>query len=407
MSFLRSPSLPIAVLLAIGPGLAVAQFRTMAPAIPIALLLAVIAHWRNRGTLPWPRITPVPGLALALAGWAAISALWSVEAARGVETALALAGLVLLGAAAAEALDHDSRENRRRLGAALAIGLAVGIALLAFDHASQNLFRRAVRGFPAWTVFLGFGLKPAVSVLALLLPLVLAVPGLSGGAKAAIIAPGLAVAIWLPGDSAKIAAVAGLGAALLALAAPRLVARLSAVLLALLFLAAPLVFAAGLARAPDLSALPLSAAHRVLIWDFVTDRIAERPILGWGMESSRAIPGGTETFDRATLDRFGLDAPRERAAFAVPNAQRLPLHTHNNALQVWLELGVVGAVLAAALAAAVMLAAGAAPIAPAALGAAVAGAVTGQLSFGAWQPWWIAAMVLAAVLVRGLSWRRG
>jgi predicted cobalt transporter CbtA len=28
------------------------------------------------------------------------------------------------------------------------------------------------------------------------------------------------------------------------------------------------------------------------------------------------------------------------------------------------------------------------------------------LSFGAWQPWWIAAMVMAAVTIRALSIRR-
>jgi O-antigen ligase len=403
--FLRSPSLPVAVLLAIAPGVAVAQFRTMAPMVPIALLLAVIAYWRNHRTVPWPRPTPVLLLALALAAWAALSGLWSIEGARAVETAASLGALVFLGAAASRAVGEDAEENRRRIGLALAIGLAIGIALLAFDHASQNLFRRAVRGFPEWTVFLGFGLKPAVSVLALLLPLMLAV-AIPRAAQVAIILPGLAIALWLPGESAKIAALAGVVAALAAMAAPRFVARAAAAGFAVLFLAAPLIFAAGLARAPDLSGLPVSAAHRVLIWDFVTDRIAEKPVLGWGMEASRAIPGGTETFDRATLDRFGLDSPAERGSFAATSVQRLPLHTHNNALQVWLELGGIGALLAAALAVAAMLAAGATPIAPAALGAAVAAAVTGQLSFGAWQPWWIAAMVMAAVAIRALSLRR-
>jgi O-antigen ligase len=404
-AFLRSPSLPVAVLLLLAPGVAVAQFRTMAPMVPIALLLAVIAHWRNHRALPWPRPTPVLLLALALAAWAALSGLWSIEGARAVETAAALGALVFLGAAASRAVGEDAEENRRRLGLALAAGLAIGIALLAFDHASQNLFRRAVRGFPDWTVFIGFGLKPAVSVLALLLPLVLAAP-IPRASQVAIVLPGLGVSLWLPGESAKIAAVAGVAAAFAAMAAPRLVARAAAAGFAALFLAAPLIFAAGLSRAPDLSGLPVSAAHRVLIWDFVTDRIAEKPVLGWGMEASRAIPGGTGTFDRATLDRFGLDSPAERGSFAAPNVQRLPLHTHNNALQVWLELGGVGALLAAALAVVVMLAAGSTPIAPAALGAAVAAAVTGQLSFGAWQPWWIAAMVMAAVTIRALSIRR-
>jgi len=403
--FLRSPSLPVAVVLAIAPGVAVAQFRTMAPMVPIALLLAVIAYWRNHRVLPWPRMTPVLGLSMVLAVWAALSALWSIEAMRGLETAVTLAALVLLGAAAARALEEDAEESRKRLGLALAIGLAIGVVLLGFDHASQNWFRLAVRGFPEWTVFLGFGLKPAVSVLALLLPLVLATP-IPRVAQLAILLPGLGVALWLPGESAKIAALAGVVAAFAAMAAPRLVARGAAALLAVVFLAAPLLFSAGLARNPDLSPLPFSAAHRVLIWDFVTQRIAEKPVLGWGMEASRSIPGGTATFDRATLDRFGLDSPGERGSFALPSAQRLPLHTHNNALQLWLELGGIGAAIAAALVVAVMLAAAATSIAPAALGAAVAGAVTGQLSFGAWQPWWIASMVLAAVVVSALSTRR-
>ncbi|WP_237215170.1 O-antigen ligase family protein [Falsiroseomonas oryziterrae] len=403
-AFLRSPCFPVALLLALGPAVAVAQFRTFAPMVPVILLLAVIAHWRIHRRLPWPRMSPLLALSLALAAWGVVASVWSPELLRGVETAAALGALAFLGAAAAQALSEDTAENRRRLGRALVIGLVLGIALLAFDHASQNLFRRAVRGFPTWTPFIGFGLKPAVSILALLLPLVLAVPGLSRIAKAAILLPGLAVALWLPGESAKIAAVAGVIVALLATLAPRAVARLSAAALAVVFIAAPLLFTAALARAPDLSPLPVSAAHRVLIWDFVGDRIAERPLLGWGMESSRAIPGGTQTFDRGTLDRFGLDSPAERAGFAVPNAQRLPLHPHNNALQVWLELGLVGAVIAAALGAAAMLAAGA--IGPAALGVAVSAAVTGQLSFGAWQPWWVAAMIFAAAVIAGLAPRR-
>jgi hypothetical protein len=72
-------------------------------------------------------------------------------------------------------------------------------------------------------------------------------------------------------------------------------------------------------------------------------------------------------------------------------------------LQVWLELGVVGVALGAALGAAVLLAAGASPVAAAALGAAVSGIATGQLSFGVWQPWWIATLLLAAVATIGLG----
>jgi O-antigen ligase len=391
--FWRSPSGPVALLLLVAPALAVAQFRAMAPAVPVALALALVAAWRARGALPWPRAGAVPMAAGALLGWMLLASSWSPDASRGVGTTLSLAGLVLLGAAAARALEEEPAKHLARIGQALAIGLALGIALLAFDHGSQNLFRRAVRGFPPWSPPLDWALKPAVSVVAVLLPLVLGV-ALPRLAKGAILAGGLAVALWLPGESAKIAAVLGLLAAFAAMAAPHGVARGAAAALGALFLAAPLIFALVLPRLPDLSPLPFSAQHRIMTWDFVLDRVADRPLLGWGMEASRAIPGGSDTFPPAVLDRFGLTSAEERAIWGRDFAHRLPLHPHNAALQVWLELGLIGAALAALLAALILLQAAT----PAAIGAAVAAAATGQLSFGVWQPWWIATLVLVAVL---------
>lgn len=391
--FARSPSLPLALLLLVAPVLAVAQFRAMAPAVPVALALAIVAHWRLHRALPWPRIGAVLAAAAALLGWMLIAALWSPDPSRAIGTTISLGGLVLLGAMAARALAQDSPGNLARIGTALAVGLGIGIALLAFDHGSQNLFRRAVRGFPPWAPPLDWGLKPTVSVVAVLLPLLLGVR-LPRAVRAAIMLGGLAVALWLPGESAKIAAALGLLAGLAALWLPRLVARGAAAVLGAIFLAAPLLFALALPRLPDLSPLPPSAQHRVMTWDFVVARIAERPLLGWGMEASRAIPGGTDTFPPAVLDRYGLARPEERAVFGRDYAHRLPLHPHNAALQVWLELGLVGGVLAAALVVAILLGAAA----PAAIGAAVAGAATGQLSFGVWQPWWIATLVLVAVV---------
>ena len=400
--FIRSPSLPFAVLLGVTPALAAAQFRAMLPAVAIGLALVVAAHWRQRGSLPWPR----PGLPLLLCaglfGWALLSIAWSAEARFGAGTALALLGLLLLAAMAARALAEDAIAHLRRIVPALVAGLGLGIALLAFDQASGNMFRLAIRGFPEWSERITFGLKPAVSVVALLLPALLVLPGVSRGMRAVVLVSGVGVALWLPGESAKIAAVAGIGVATAALAAPRLMARLMAAALAMAMITAPLAFPAALSRAPDLSGLPASAAHRVLIWDFTATRIAERPLLGWGMEASRSLPGSQQSFDDATLTRFGLISAEERALFGHV-ALRLPLHPHNGALHIWLETGLVGAVLAAALLAALALAAGKLAAAPAALGALASGAVTGMLSFGIWQPWWIASVLLAAVLASALA----
>lgn len=396
--FLRSPSLPFAVLVGITPALAAAQFRAMLAAVAIGFALVIAAHWRAYRALPWPRLAAVPLLCAGLFGWALLATAWSAEARFGLGTASSLLGLLLLATMAARALAEDSADNLRRIGPALVGGLGLGAVLLGFDHASGNLFRLAVRGFPEWTERLTFGLKPAVSVVALLLPAVLVLPVVSRAASGVVLAAGLVVALWLPGESAKLAALAGVGTAAAAMLVPRMVARVMAAGLALLLLAAPVGFGLVLAQGPDLSRIPVTAAHRLLIWDFAITRIAEKPVLGWGMEASRSLPGSQDSFDAATLTRFGLTSAEERAMFGQATL-RLPLHPHNGALHIWLETGAVGAALAAALLAMLALSAGRLAAAPAALGTLASGTVTGLLSFGIWQPWWIASVLLAAVLV--------
>lgn len=126
--------------------------------------------------------------------------------------------------------------------------------------------------------------------------------------------------------------------------------------------------------------LPRSTYHRLLVWDFTTERVAERPVLGWGFNTSRAIPGGTGALD-------------------VSEAA-LPLHPHNAALQWRLELGILGALFGAGLILvstdmARRYAAGRAARAGA-VAAITATFAIAMISFGAWQTWWISGMFLIA-----------
>jgi len=130
--------------------------------------------------------------------------------------------------------------------------------------------------------------------------------------------------------------------------------------------------------------LPRSAYHRLLVWQFTGDRIAERPFLGWGFNTSRAIPGGKKRLDE--------------------HEAALPLHPHNAALQWRLELGVLGALLGAAVFVAATVCAqryGRNRMAQAAGTATVASAFCiAMLSFGAWQSWWLSSLfVIAAITV--------
>lgn len=393
----QAPSLPIAILLLIVPAIGVLQFRGIALAATIGLAAAVLMHRRATGSWPWP---PLAGPLLPLLGLAALAvlgALWAIDPGRTAVTGVKFAGFVLLGAGAARAVAEDPAAPRL-LPRAVFAGLALGAALAGADMLTGHLVRAWVRGLHEVPPELVYGLKPAVSVMAVLLPIAAALPGIPWVARAALVAGALAVSLSIPAESARISGVIGVAVFLLArVTTPRLGWLVGGGVGAAI-LTAPLIVAFALPRLPSLETIPMSAAHRVLIWDFVQGRIAEKPVLGWGAEGGRTIPGGRDLFPAETLDRFGLTSADSRAWFTRPQPQRLPLHPHNAALQIWLDLGLLGAVLAAWLAVALGIAA--ARIGPGAVGALAAGAVTGMLSYGVWQEWWIG---FALLVVAGLQ----
>jgi O-antigen ligase len=65
--------------------------------------------------------------------------------------------------------------------------------------------------------------------------------------------------------------------------------------------------------------VPRSWAHRIEIWTYAVERALEKPIWGWGFEAARYFE------------------------------PIIPLHPHNPSLQAWLELGIPGLLLVAAL----------------------------------------------------------
>jgi O-antigen ligase len=183
--------------------------------------------------------------------------------------------------------------------------------------------------------------------------------------------------------TAKLALILGAFAALVVYFGGRWAVLLLAVPMLAATLLAPLW---PLALRPDwheawLAPLSGSGLHRLYIWQFVAERIAEKPLLGWGMDAARSLPGQ----ERTIPDGFG---------------RVLQLHPHNFALQVWVELGLVGALaFAASIGLIVRAIAGmtADPIARAGAAATlVAAFVVASSSFGIWQNWWLAGLGLIA-----------
>jgi O-antigen ligase len=376
---------PLAIALAAVPFVIVLQNRTLAPITLLAFGGVILAGWRAGWRPSAPPLLVWP--AVALLGWAMVSILWAPEAGRVADSVLRLGATLALAVLAADALRGVPLSPL--IPRAAAIGLALGIAAALFDDLSGHALRAVVRGLREAPLTLSFGLKNAASVVALLLPLAVFAPSLPRGLRIALGASGAVVALLLPGESAKLAVLAGLAVGMAATVAPRATRISLAGTVAALVLALPWVLGAALPR--DVSALPFSAAHRLLIWDFTAERIADRPVLGWGMDSSRAIPGGTERTSQETRTAFGLTAHDAHHWFI--HQQMLPLHPHNLPLQIWLELGAVGAALMALLLALVALACRN----PASCGAFAAALVISLLSYGMWQYWWVAGLMLAAV----------
>ncbi len=75
--------------------------------------------------------------------------------------------------------------------------------------------------------------------------------------------------------------------------------------------------------------LPDSAKHRVFIWHFVAKQIIKKPILGHGFASSR---------------NFKIDE-KQMISYNQWTWSPLPLHPHNNIMQILLETGLIGLIL--------------------------------------------------------------
>ncbi len=407
-----SPSAALTPLLFLNiavPVMAVLQFRAIALLTSLGFLAVVLIFWAQTRRFPLPS-GALFWSAAALGLFAAVSALWAPDPIRSLGTGIRFIGFVALASAVAQCLAQQTPAAVRQLENTLVIGLLMAASLVLVDHLSQNAIRAFVRGLRNWDSTLGFGLKPAISVIVVLLPLVLCLSRF--GLMPRILAFLLVIsgAALVPAHSAKIACAVALMVFLLLLmpaTRPPFRAALPALGAASVLLPPLLLYFVFLSP-PNLEGIARSAAHRVLIWSFVLENIELRPILGWGAEASRLIPGGTDTFSITVLDRFGLNSETARAWFAMPSAQRLPLHTHNIALQFWLELGATGAAIGSVL---IWLTGRRAAslggvVAIGAIASFVAAIIVGSLSYGLWQEWWIGFLLFVMLNAYGLHLRQ-
>ena len=125
--------------------------------------------------------------------------------------------------------------------------------------------------------------------------------------------------------------------------------------------------------------------HRLMIWSYVKEKILEKPFIGHGFFSSRNI------------------ANKLRKTQSGTKYQLIPLHPHNSILQIWLELGVLGIIIFLSFIKLILnkiyyyvqINRSVATIAFITFFQVF---TIGQISFGLWQSWWLAVILITFIL---------
>ena len=324
------------------------------------------------------RQTPLAIILLLGLAWAGFSTLWTAQRAQVVEDSVALKLAVQLP------LYFAAWCGARRADPAIA-GLALRILAWGLAAYGCLLLLEAFTGggvYGTLRVLIEDPIRPDLGrkniaqgsfVLALIWP-VAAVAGLRAGAPLWLAVPmAVGTAVLAQGflsDAPVLAVGLALGVGATVWIWPRSAPKAMGLAAAGMMLVMPLLILA-VRMAGTGAHLPTSWDQRMGYWAFTMGRIADHPWRGWGLDASRAF------------------------------SPEIQLHPHNGALQIWLELGAVGAVLAALTWAFVFrrLARDERSL----LTAGTAGSVAvylffGLVSFGAWQECWLALAALVAVV---------
>jgi O-antigen ligase len=394
----RARALAGTVLLGLGPIAVLASNGT------VALVAAIALGARRVDLARAARLAATPGgvAIAAFLAWCLASALWAESAFEAAEAAARLTLLVAVGLVAVATARGLDPEGRAFAGRCLLAGLAVMLVLFVVEIATGSGVRELFRGAPLTaltktsrgSVVLAIVLWPGIGLLGLWLK-----------------RPVLALALWV--SSALVILNLNMAASKIALAAATLVFALAWVRPKIAVRAIQATVVAAMLLFPLVPRYVMNQAtlgmegqerlasswqHRVQIWQFTEGHIAARPLLGHGFDASRTIAGQDQPLYLLTPTG---DAYRIGKLFS--------LHPHNAYLQVWLELGAIGALLAAAVAAfligLVLRLSDDRRVQALAAAAATSFLVNASVSFGIWQSWFLATAALGAVglvLVAGL-----
>jgi len=380
--------------------LAVFGHRGVAPCVGVMALAAALRAgvWRDGFSLFAPRrllhdplaIAAVASIALTV--WIAVTRFWSPTPDAEWLALTVLVSILSAGAIAHEAA-HASPRRTGRLAAIFAAAVAAATALLLFEGLSGGYWRSVTPPDDTtplrWKDMIALGrgvtaIGPPVFAATVILKRITGSWAVALAPASALIVAAAQFSIF----SNTLALCAGIAAFALALFHPRAAIMALAALVIVALATTPLVAAALPVEAAfdNGSVAPASWEQRLVVWREAGARALEDCFpVGCGADYARAWSN-----EGAMINLPGSPVP-------VP---AMPTHPHNLFLQVWLELGVPGAIFFA-----IAFAAGASALLRARLDvltmAAIAGAagfsfISVMIEFSLWQVWRLAAFALAA-----------
>lgn len=391
--------------------------------LAVVLLDPIVRYARGKPNVGWIRPANAPSIlfpALLFLLWAAISLMWSANPSGGTVKMLLFAGLLAMCLGTSEGI----RTADTRLLQAIVTGFMAGMALSAAYIFIETISARKLGRFLlSHLTFLVPGDHKHIKVLRagvvqvsdaninrstavfclLLWPAILAAARLTEQRRRWFYMTifgltGTVLMVWSRHQSSQVALAVSALVLGIAFLSPFFTRRLMAAgWISILVLIVPLSL---LAFKYELHLKPWlfhTAQARVIMWNCTAERVLEHPIAGVGIDATKTLDRAREA--EKVVPKGFATAPETRA------------HPHNAYLQIWYELGLVGACLIGwfglrMIASSTKLPE---PMQPFALAQMTSIAAVIASSYGFWQTWLQASIalsflaLLAAIRVSSLS----
>lgn len=342
---------------------------------------------------------------LALPVLGAVSAIWSLAPLASLKTAGIIGVAFFVGSLMVKLSSTLEEQQRHFLEKSIMTGGFIGYTLLAIEQVSnaglshffQQLVGREIMLRNDYTSIFNQGMSVAVLylwpfslVLVRRLPMAVALPVLVVCAGSIFLSEAM-----VPG----FALVIGVVALLLTGFMPRIAPKALIVVVVMGTLLAPMIpglLPNPLKAEPALSKYSDSMLHRMIIWQTAQKHIAAKPVLGAGLNSTRFL------YSKADRITYKVEIPSTHRSWGV-FSEPIPLHPHNAILQVWMELGVLGALTLVILLVTILRSLRCLALShwqtATGFGFFSCALSIEAISYGAWQSWWMSTLWLCSMLV--------